>query len=134
MRTRAPEPYVLICLHASSAALISLCALALQVGKGRLYTPIQDDIGSILKCEVVSIDAASPFSEHGKTFSMPTSRVRPTPSPPKRALVPVTPAPWNAKATDRFTALTYNLLADLYATVSTHFMASIPGVLCERLC
>ena len=88
-----------------------------QVGKGRLYTPIQDDIGSILKCEVVSIDAAVPFSEHGKTFSMSTQRVRPTPSPPKRALAPVNPAPWNVQSTGRFTALTYNLLADLYATV-----------------
>ena len=88
------------------------------MGKGRLYTPIQDDIGSILKCEVVSIDAAVPFSEHGKTFSMSTQRVRPTPSPPKRALAPVNPAPWNVQSTGRFTALTYNLLADLYATVS----------------
>ncbi len=87
------------------------------MGKGRLYTPLQDDIGSILKCEVVSIDSASPFAEHGKTFSMSTARVRPTPSPPKRALAPISPAPWTAQSTNRFTALTYNLLADLYATV-----------------
>ena len=89
----------------------------LQVGKGRLYTPLQDDVGTIMKCEVVSIDSAAPFAEHGKTFSMSTARVRPTPSPPKRALAPITPAPWNAQSTTRFTALTYNLLADLYATV-----------------
>jgi hypothetical protein len=132
VRTLAPEPLCPPLLACLLSCINSLCTLALQVGKGRLYTPVQDDIGSILKCEVVSIDAASPFSEHGKTFSMPTSRVRPTPSPPKRALLPVTPAPWNAKAADRFTALTYNLLADLYATVSTHFMASLPGVFCER--
>ena len=87
------------------------------MGKGRLYTPLQDDIGSILKCEVVSIDSASPFAEHGKTFSMSTARVRPTPSPPKRTLAPISPAPYTPQSANRFTALTYNLLADLYATV-----------------
>ena len=113
------SPFVCFLPPASSASRDSLCCcVGLQVGKGRLYTPIQDDIGSILKCEVVSIDAAVPFSEHGKTFSMSTQRVRPTPSPPKRALAPVNPAPWNVQSTGRFTALTYNLLADLYATVS----------------
>ena len=91
--------------------------IMLQVGKGRLYTPLQDDIGSILKCEVVSIDSASPFAEHGKTFSMSTARVRPTPSPPKRTLAPISPAPYTPQSANRFTALTYNLLADLYATV-----------------
>ena len=112
-------PFVCSFPYASSARWDSLCCcMRAQVGKGRLYTPIQDDIGSILKCEVVSIDAAVPFSEHGKTFSMSTQRVRPTPSPPKRALAPVNPAPWNVQSTGRFTALTYNLLADLYATVS----------------
>lgn len=93
------------------------CQGALQVGKGRLYLPLQDDIGSILKCEVVSIDSASPFAEHGKTFSISTARVRPAPSPPKRSLAPISPAPHTAQSANRFTALTYNLLADLYATV-----------------
>ena len=113
------SPFVCFLPSAPSASRDSrYCCVGAQVGKGRLYTPIQDDIGSILKCEVVSIDAAVPFSEHGKTFSLSTQRVRPTPSPPKRALAPVNPAPWNVQSTGRFTALTYNLLADLYATVS----------------
>ncbi len=87
-----------------------------QVGKGRLYTPCADDVGSVLKCEVVAIDSASAFGELGKTFSVATARVRPAPSPPKRALTPL-PPPKAVVAAGKFTALTYNLLADLYATV-----------------
>lgn len=88
----------------------------LQVGKGRLYTPCAEDVGTVLKCEVVAIDSASAFGELGKTFSVSTARVRPEPSPPKRSLTPV-PPPKNVVTTGKFTALTYNLLADLYATV-----------------
>ena len=88
----------------------------LQVGKGRLYTPCAEDVGTVLKCEVVAIDSASAFGELGKTFSVSTARVRPAPSPPKRSLTPV-PPPKNVVTTGKFTALTYNLLADLYATV-----------------
>ena len=90
---------------------------ASQVGKGRLFTPNEDDIGTVLKCEVVAIDSTSPYGELGKTFSIATNRVRPAPSPPKRAFVPITPAPENVVSAGKFTALTYNLLADLYATV-----------------
>lgn len=88
-----------------------------QVGKGRLYTPTEDDVGSVLKCEVVAIDTGSPYVESGKTHSIATARVRPAPSPPRRSLSPITPAPKNIVSAGKFTALTYNLLADLYATV-----------------
>ncbi|KAK9827722.1 hypothetical protein WJX81_005188 [Elliptochloris bilobata] len=87
----------------------------IEVGKGRLYTPCAEDVGTVLKCEVAAIDSASAFGELGKTFSVSTSRVRPAPSPPKRSLTPV-PPPKNVVTTGKFTALTYNLLADLYAT------------------
>lgn len=90
---------------------------ASQVGKGRLFTPSEDDVGTVLKCEVVAIDSTSPYGELGKTFSIATNRVRPAPSPPKRAFVPITPAPKSVVSAGKFTALTYNLLADLYATV-----------------
>ena len=43
-----------------------------------------------------------------------TGRVHPTPAPPARQMIPI-PAP-NA-GTSKFTALTYNLLADLYTSV-----------------
>ena len=88
-----------------------------QVGKGRLYTPTEDDVGSVLKCEVVAIDTGSPYVESGKTHSIATSRVRPAPSPPRRSLSAINPAPKNIVSAGKFTALTYNLLADLYATV-----------------
>ena len=88
-----------------------------QVGKGRLYTPCEDDVGTVLKCEVVAIDTASPYGEQGKTFSNATARVRPAPSPPKRVFTPISPPPKNVVSAGKFTALTYNLLADLYATV-----------------
>ncbi|KAK9806248.1 hypothetical protein WJX72_007236 [[Myrmecia] bisecta] len=87
----------------------------IEVGKTRLLTPTAEDVGSVLKCEVVAIDSASPYTEIGKSFSVPTARVRPAPSPPKRNLVAITP-PKHIVAAGKFTALTYNLLADLYAT------------------
>lgn len=99
--------------------LIDEMLVCSQVGKGRLYTPCEDDVGSVLKCEVVAIDSASPYGETGKTFSLPTARVRPSPSPPKRTLTPITPTPKNVLGVGKFTALTYNVLADLYATVRT---------------
>ncbi|EIE19641.1 hypothetical protein COCSUDRAFT_54570 [Coccomyxa subellipsoidea C-169] len=88
----------------------------MEVGKGRLYTPTEDDVGSVLKCEVVAIDTGSPYTESGKTHSIATSRVRPAPSPPRRSLSAINPAPKNIVSAGKFTALTYNLLADLYAT------------------
>ena len=107
-------------------------SLGLQVGKGRLYTPCAEDVGTVLKCEVVAIDSASAFGELGKTFSVSTSRVRPAPSPPKRSLTPV-PPPKNVVTTGKFTALTYNLLADLYATVRRACRAALlAGPLCGR--
>ena len=82
-----------------------------------MYTPGTEDVGTVLKCEVVAIDSASAFGELGKTFSVATARVRPAPLPPNRSLTPL-PPPKNVVTTGKFTALTYNLLADLYATVS----------------
>lgn len=86
-----------------------------EVGRERVYTPGPDDVGAILKFECTAYDAASPYPEVGKTFSIITTRARPAPNPPRRVLVPLTPAtPSVTKG--RFTLLSYNLLADLYAT------------------
>ena len=52
-------------------------------------------------------------------MAVATAPVRPPPSPPRRALVPLPPGPPLAPTSPgspRFTVLTYNLLADLYAT------------------
>lgn len=86
---------------------------SIQVAKSSAYTPTSEDVGSILKYEVVGYDGGS-FSESGKAFTVQTARVRPLPEPPRRVLVPLVPT----KPTGgTFTVLTYNVLADLYATV-----------------
>ncbi len=89
----------------------------LQVGKGRSYTPSPEDVGSSIKCEIVPVDSSSHFNETGAASSASTGRVRPVPLCPQRALVPV-PPPRGGNPAGKFTALTYNLLADLYASVS----------------
>ena len=88
-----------------------------QVGKGRSYTPSPEDVGSSIKCEIVPVDSSSHFNETGAASSASTGRVRPVPLCPQRALVPV-PPPRGGNPAGKFTALTYNLLADLYASVS----------------
>ena len=87
----------------------------LQVGKGTSYTPTAEDVGSCLKCEVAAVDIQQ-NRETGSSSSPSTARVRPIPLCPQRALVPVAP-PRGSNAAGKFTALTYNLLADLYASV-----------------
>lgn len=86
-----------------------------EVGRQRTYLPGPEDVGCILKFECTAHDVASAYQDVGKTFSIVTARVRPAPNPPRRSLVPLTPAhPTVTKG--RFTVLSYNLLADLYAT------------------
>lgn len=47
------------------------------MGKSRLYTPCNDDVGSVLKVEVVVIDASRGVKrEAGHTFSVSTTRVK----------------------------------------------------------
>ena len=95
------------------------------MGKSRLYTPGEADIGCVLKCEIESIDAGSRYDSVTKTFTVSTNRVRPAATPPKRALVPITP-PHQCVRDGRFTVLTYNLLADLYATVRCVCFSILP--------
>lgn len=87
--------------------------LVLQVAKSSAYTPSSEDVGSVLKYEVVGYDGGS-FTESGKAFTVQTARVRPLPEPPRRVLIPLMPT---KPAGGTFTVLTYNVLADLYATV-----------------
>lgn len=60
------------------ASLIHMVPLSVtQVGKSRLYTPSHDDVGSVLKVEVVVIDASRGVKrEAGHTFSVSTTRVK----------------------------------------------------------
>lgn len=89
----------------------------IETGRERTYTPTAEDVGAVLKFECTVHDVASPYPDIGKTFAILTQRVRPTPSPPRRMMVPL-PTP-TVSVTDKgkFTLLTYNVLADLYATV-----------------
>ena len=103
-----------------------------EVGSGREYVPGPDDVGASLRVEVVGVEVAGSREATGRALAVSTARVRPAPRPPRRARVPlplpaaVAPArpagpslPSSASTSSpssRFTVLTYNLLADLYAT------------------
>jgi CCR4-NOT transcription complex subunit 6 len=87
-----------------------------QVSRERRYTPQQEDVGFVLKYEASIIDAARQFEacRPGVAF---TSRVRPAPNLPQRALLPL-PGSGPGGGYGRFTLMTYNILADLYAKVN----------------
>lgn len=87
----------------------------MQAGRERSYRPSTDDVGSVIKCEVVAVDTTSAFPELGKSFSVLTARVRPAPTPPVRRNIALKPS--KPTTNGRFTALTYNVLADIYANM-----------------
>lgn len=89
-----------------------------QVGKGKIYTPVDEDVGSVLKVEVTAIDRNAFPIESGVPLSSQSPRVRQTPEPPLRHMVPL-PQGGHGKGDFTFTVLTYNVLADIYATVSS---------------
>ena len=91
-----------------------------QVSRSRKYTPCQDDVGFTLKYECSIFDSLQPYIDLGRPSLAFTSRVRAAPNLPMRSLVPL-PLPHGlarAGPGSRFTVLTYNILADLYAKVS----------------
>ena len=94
--------------------------------------PGPDDVGASLRVEVVGVEVAGSREATGRALAVSTARVRPAPRPPRRARVPL-PLPASvaparpagpslsssastSSPSSRFTVLTYNLLADLYAT------------------
>lgn len=88
-----------------------------QVGKGKSYTPAEEDIGAILKVEVTPIDKIGNPVETSSPFCLATARVRHMPVPPQRSMVPLPNVKHLSSTEGTFTVLTYNILADLYATV-----------------
>lgn len=91
----------------------------LQVARSRKYTPSQDDVGFVLKYECSIFDPNHPYIDLGRPMLAFTSRVRPAPNLPVRNLVAL-PLAYNvtkAGPSSRFTVLSYNMLADLYAKV-----------------
>ena len=84
-----------------------------EVGREKSYSATMDDVGHLLKFEVIPVDAATGAGcSAPETFT--TGRVIPAPTPPRRNLVPV--ARHDGSEGGTFTVLTYNVLADLYAT------------------
>jgi hypothetical protein len=103
-----------------------------QVARSRKYTPSQDDVGFTLKYECSIFDPNHPYIDLGRPMLGFTSRVRPAPNLPLRNLVGL-PLPYSvtkAGPSSRFTVLSYNLLADLYAKVSSsaYWGEGAPGV------
>ena len=84
-----------------------------EVGRSKSYSATAEDVGHLLKFEVTSVDAGG--AEQGSTDGFTTGRVIPAPTPPRRNLVPLAHRD-GVGAGGRFTVLTYNVLADLYAT------------------
>eukprot|EP00879_Flechtneria_rotunda_P033731 GHRR01037453.1.p1 GENE.GHRR01037453.1~~GHRR01037453.1.p1 ORF type:complete len:122 (-),score=41.16 GHRR01037453.1:75-440(-) len=91
----------------------------IQVARTHKYTPTQDDVGFVLKYECSIFDPNHPYIDLGRPMLAFTSRVRPAPNLPVRNLVRLPLSPGLAKAgpNNRFTVLSYNMLADLYAKV-----------------
>lgn len=88
----------------------------IEVAKTRTYTPTLDDVGYVLRYQVTIVDKHhSSYVDSSKTQSVDTTRVRPSPNPPARHMVQLMPAASATGSSGRFTLLTYNLLADLYA-------------------
>uniref|UniRef100_A0A6V7QUE9 poly(A)-specific ribonuclease n=1 Tax=Ananas comosus var. bracteatus TaxID=296719 RepID=A0A6V7QUE9_ANACO len=91
-----------------------------EVGRSRTYTPTADDIAHVLKFECVVVDAETRIPV-GAVNSIMTSRVIPAPSPSPRRMIQVNSVDVlghldSESRTSTFTVLSYNILADTYAT------------------
>lgn len=98
----------------------------LEVGRYKSYTPTAEDIGQVLKfeCAVVDMETMLPVAS---PLTVLTSRVIPAPSPSPRRVIPVNGVDVMGKldldgrvsSSGTFTVLSYNILADVYATSET---------------
>ncbi|GMH08223.1 hypothetical protein Nepgr_010063 [Nepenthes gracilis] len=98
-----------------------------EVGCFKTYTPSADDIGHVLKFECVVVDAETKLSI-GHPSTITTSRVIPAPTPTPRRLIPVNGvdamghlgSDARLSSAGTFTVLSYNILADVYATSESY--------------
>ncbi|CAO2822106.1 unnamed protein product [Amaranthus hypochondriacus] len=94
-----------------------------EVGYSKTYTPSADDIGHVLKFECVVVDADTKQTV-GHPMTLTTSRVIPAPTPTPRRMISVSGkdviGPFDSDnrvaSSGTFTVLSYNILADSYAT------------------
>ena len=92
----------------------------IEVGSGRSYTPKAGDVGYALLFHCILVTRAAPDGAD-KPVSVTTKRIVPAPNPPSRRMVPLAlDGVKGSVATGKFTLLTYNMLADLYATPEVH--------------
>lgn len=85
----------------------------IEVSRSRNYQVQAEDVGHILKLECVPVDV-NQHVELTPPNQVLTGRVIPAPMPPRRNLVPI--AHHDGGEGGRFSVLTYNVLADLYAS------------------
>ncbi|KAL9266810.1 Carbon catabolite repressor protein 4 homolog 1-like protein [Drosera capensis] len=98
-----------------------------EVGRSKTYTPSADDIGYTLKFECVVVDIQTKLPV-GSPSQITTSHVIPAPTPPPRHLIPVNVvdlmgnliADFRQSSAGNFTVLSYNILADVYATSESY--------------
>ncbi|KAK9664629.1 hypothetical protein RND81_14G057200 [Saponaria officinalis] len=94
-----------------------------EVGRFKTYTPSADDIGHVLKLECVVVDAETKLSV-GHPVTLTTSQVIPAPTPTPRRMISVSgvdvmghlDSDGRAGSIGNFTVLSYNILAEAYAT------------------
>ncbi|KAL9237780.1 hypothetical protein vseg_012287 [Gypsophila vaccaria] len=94
-----------------------------EVGRSKTYTPSADDIGHVLKLECVVVDAETKLSV-GHPMTLTTSQVIPAPTPTPRRMISVSgvdvmghlDSDGRAGSIGNFTVLSYNILAEAYAT------------------
>ena len=103
--------------------------LWVEVGRQRAYAPTQEDVGHRLRFECRAAALAAPAGANNGAGAAPqqhaafveTDAVLPAPEPLERLRVPVEPmhadgTPAQVNALGRFSVLSFNVLADLYAT------------------
>uniref|UniRef100_A0A452Y901 Endonuclease/exonuclease/phosphatase domain-containing protein n=1 Tax=Aegilops tauschii subsp. strangulata TaxID=200361 RepID=A0A452Y901_AEGTS len=93
-----------------------------EVGRSQTYTPTADDIGHVLRFECAAVDTEKKVPA-GPPTSIMTSRVIPAPTPTPRRLIQVNgdvlghlDMDSQSSSFGTFTVLSYNILADAYAT------------------
>lgn len=109
-------------VYPSTAAQRSNGESSIEVGRSKTYTPTADDVGHVLKFECIVLDAETKLPV-GLPNTTSTSHVIPAPSPSPRRLISVSgmdvsrhSEPDFRISSGNFTLLSYNILADLYAS------------------
>eukprot|EP00741_Cyanophora_paradoxa_P025079 tig00000342_g24207.t1 len=86
----------------------------LEVGRSKIYVPVREDVGRVLKFEVAPVTRDGTVI--GRVESIETSPVLPAPPPPPERRMVVLPSMYSKPVVGTtFKFLTYNVLAEIYA-------------------